>query len=44
MAIPITANMFWYIARLIHDGVINIRDNEEFSDDAREAVGLILRR
>lgn len=38
------SNMFWDIARLIHDKVISMDDLEEFSDDLKEAVALILRR
>lgn len=36
--------MFWDIAGLIHDKVISMDDLEEFSDDLKEAVVLILRR
>ncbi len=36
------SDMFWDIARLIHDGVISMEDLEEFSDDVKEAVALIL--
>ncbi|MDE7310833.1 MAG: multidrug transporter [Eubacterium sp.] len=38
------SDMFWDIARLIHDKVISMEDLEEFSDDLKEAVALILRR
>ena len=38
------SDMFWDIARLIHDQVISEDDLEEFSDDLKEAVRLILRR
>ena len=38
------SDMFWDIAGLIHDKVISMDDLEEFSDDLREAVVLILRR
>lgn len=38
------SDMFWDIARLIHDKVITIDDLEEFSDDLKEAVTLILSR
>lgn len=38
------SNMFWDIARLIHDRVISMDDLEEFSDDLKEAVALILKR
>ena len=36
--------MFWDIARLVNDKVISMNDLEEFSDDVKEAVALILRR
>lgn len=38
------SDMFWDIARLIHDKVILMDDLEEFSDDLKEAVAMILRR
>ena len=38
------SDMFWDIARLIHDGVITTDDLEEFSDDLKEAVVWILNR
>ena len=38
------SDMFWDIAGLIHDKVISMDDREEFSDDLKEAVVLILRR
>ena len=38
------SNMFWDIARLIHDKVISMEDLEEFSNDLKEAVALILKR
>ena len=38
------SDMFWDIAGLIHDKVISMDDLEEFSDDLKEAVVLILRR
>ncbi len=38
------SDMFWDIAELVHDGVITMDDLEEFSDDVRDAVALILRR
>lgn len=37
-------DMFWDIARLINDKVISMDDLEEFSDDLKEAVVLILSR
>ena len=36
--------MFWDIARLIQDKVVSTDDLEEFSDDLKEAVALILKR
>ena len=36
--------MYWDIAGLINDKVISMDDLEEFSDDLKEAVALILRR
>ena len=38
------SDMFWDIARLIHDQVISDDDLEVFSDYLKEAVRLILRR
>lgn len=38
------SDMFWDIARLISDKVISMDDLEEFSNDVKEAVALILRR
>ncbi|MCM1048375.1 MAG: multidrug transporter [Clostridiales bacterium] len=38
------SNMFWDIAGLIQDEVISTDDLEEFSDDVKEAVALILKR
>lgn len=38
------SNMFWDIVRLINDRVISMNDLEEFSDDLKEAVALILQR
>lgn len=38
------SDMFWDIARLIHDKVISMDDLEEFSDELKAAVALILRR
>lgn len=38
------SDMFWDIARLINDKVISMDDLEEFSDDLKEAVVLILSR
>lgn len=38
------SDMFWDIARMIHDQVISMDDLEEFSDDLKEAVTMILRR
>ena len=38
------SDMFWDIAGLINDKVISMDDLEEFSDDLKEAVALILRR
>ena len=38
------SDMFWDIAGLIHDKVISMDDLEEFSDNLKEAVVLILRR
>lgn len=38
------SEMFWDIAGLINDKVISMDDLEEFSDDLKEAVVLILRR
>ena len=38
------SDMFWDIAGLINDKVISMDDLEEFSDDLKEAVSLILRR
>ena len=38
------SDMFWDIARLIKDKVISEDDLEEFSDDLKEAVALILKR
>ena len=38
------SSMFWDIAGLINDKVISMDDLEEFSDDLKEAVALILRR
>lgn len=38
------SDMFWDIAELIHDKVISMDDLEEFSDNLKEAVVLILRR
>ena len=38
------SGMFWDIAGLINDKVISMDDLEEFSDDLKEAVALILRR
>lgn len=37
------SNMFRDIARLIFDKVISMSDLEEFSDDLKEAVALILK-
>ena len=38
------SDMYWDIAGLINDKVISMDDLEEFSDDLKEAVALILRR
>lgn len=38
------SDMYWDIAGLINDKVISMDDLEEFSDDLKEAVTLILRR
>ena len=38
------SDMFWDIAELINDKVISMDDLEEFSNDLKEAVALILRR
>lgn len=38
------SDMFWDIAGLINDKVISMDDLEEFSDDLKEAVALILKR
>ena len=38
------SDMFWDIAELINDKVILVDDLQEFSDDLKEAVALILRR
>lgn len=38
------SDMFWDIARLIKDKVISMDDLEEFSDDLKAAVTLILSR
>ena len=38
------SDMLWDIAGLIRDKVISMEDLEEFSDDLKEAVVLILRR
>ena len=38
------SDMFWDIAGLINDRVISMDDLEEFSDNLKEAVALILRR
>ena len=38
------SDMFWDIAELINDKVISMDDLEEFSDDLKEEVALILRR
>lgn len=38
------SDMFWDIAGLVNDKVISMDDLEEFSDDLKEAVALILRR
>lgn len=38
------SDMFWDIAELINDKVISMDDLEEFGDDLKEAVALILRR
>jgi len=38
------SDMFWEIAGLIHNKVISMDDLEEFSDNLKEAVALILRR
>ena len=38
------SDMFWSIAGLIKDKVISMDDLEEFSDDLKEAVVLILKR
>jgi len=38
------SDMFWDIAGLIHDKIISMDDLEEFSDDLKEAVALILKR
>ena len=38
------SSMFWDIAGLINDKVISMDDLEEFSDDLKEAVALILKR
>ena len=38
------SDMFWDIAGLINDKVISMDDLEEFSDDLKETVALILRR
>ena len=38
------SDMFWQIAGLVNDEAISMDDLEEFSDDVKEAVALILRR
>lgn len=38
------SSMFWDIAGLMNDKVISMDDLEEFSDDLKEAVALILGR
>lgn len=38
------SSMFWDITGLINDKVISMDDLEEFSDDLKEAVALILKR
>lgn len=38
------SDMFWDIAGLINDKVISMDELEEFSNDLKEAVALILRR
>ncbi len=38
------SSMFWDITGLINEKVISMDDLEEFSDDLKEAVALILRR
>lgn len=38
------SSAYWDIAQLIHDGAITFDDLEEFSDDLKDAVNLILRR
>ena len=38
------SDMFWDIAGLVNDKVISMDDLEEFSNDLKEAVALILRR
>ncbi len=38
------SDMFWDIAGLINDKVISMDDLEEFSDDLKEEVALILKR
>ncbi len=37
------SDMLWDIAKLIHDHVISMDDLEEFSDELKEAVMLILK-
>lgn len=37
------SDMFWNIAKLIHDQVISMDELEEFSDELKEAVMLILK-
>ena len=37
------SNMFWDIAGLIHDKFISMNDIEEFSDELKETVALILK-
>ncbi|MCM1088330.1 MAG: hypothetical protein NC419_09240, partial [Muribaculaceae bacterium] len=37
------SNMFWNIASLIHGNVISMNDIEEFSDELKETVTLILK-
>ena len=38
------SSMFWDITGLINEKVISMDDLEEFSDDLKEAVALILKR
>ena len=37
-------DVYWDIAKLIHDKVISFDDLDDFSDDLKEAVKLILSR